>query len=304
MTKEDRTLNRVLNKFVPILDDLERLKKVLPQESLEDIQIMLESFADWEGWPTAKRMFQVERDRRQDEVEAVAASTPMGGTLSKGAVQAGGLDKGAVQSAPARSAITRPGPSETPAGGTANLVLPSLQMRAEAGSPPTGGTANLELPSVQMRAEGVVGGRAAAAEAVVRGSGLVADPDLRISLSDARVKEQVTVSKEKLETLLEKLDTLHGEDAEVRPGANTSEVPLTQEELGEIKWAVKAAIDLHNAPSLSSQLIDALNSIYKFLQECLVKLTLLGLGAGSAFKALEWAVEELKELLVVLGVPL
>ena len=158
----------------------------------------------------------------------------------------------------------------------------------------------------RARANAAARRRAAAGEPIVggsgvRGSGLVADPDHRITLSDPRVEKQHRESQAKLEALLAKLDALHGEDA-AAPGLNTQQVPLTQEDLGQLKSAVKAAIDLLNAPSLSSQLIEALTNIHNFLQDCLKKMAGLGIAAAGAFQSLEWAVEALKELLVALGV--
>jgi len=64
-TKDDPPLNRVFDKFFPLLYDLEALRKELPQSSLEDIQYFLDTFDEWDQHPTAKRMFEVEAAFRE-----------------------------------------------------------------------------------------------------------------------------------------------------------------------------------------------------------------------------------------------
>lgn len=104
-----------------------------------------------------------ERQEEAEEAAQVAAAKTLAHLVSKGAVQA----------EPARSETSSSSPSSTSEDATADLELPSLQMGGEA----------------------VVGGTAAAEEAVVRRSDLVADPDYRISLSDPRVEKQHTESQ-------------------------------------------------------------------------------------------------------------
>lgn len=146
-------------------------------------------------------------------------------------------------------------------------------------------------------------GRATAGETVVRSKGrvsgrLVANPNYRISLSDPEVKSQHTESKAKLEVLLQKLNSFHGEDLEPDE-VNTEQVPITQDELNLLRSTVEAAIAIHRAPSISDQVIHALKNLFDYLAS--MQGTVKALGIAGLLTALTLAVEALKAFLVALG---
>jgi len=157
------------------------------------------------------------------------------------------------------------------------------------------GTPMANAPAWRMAAAGTPFPRGSG----VAGSGLVADPDYRIVLSDPRVKEQARASKAKLEELYEKLKAVHGEDAEASPRANTVPVPFAQEEILLLQSTVEAAIAIHKAPVLSAQVIQALKNLFDYLasmQTMAKTLQIIGL-----LDVLTQAVEGLNEFLVALG---
>ena len=86
---------------------------------------------------------------------------------------------------------------------------------------------------------------------------------------------------------------------------NTEQVPLTEEDLQLLRSVVRAAIDLHEVPTLPSRVIEAITNLYQFLvdtKERLEKLT----ATTRALKGLVFQLGEaalaLKELLDILGV--
>ncbi len=108
-------------------------------------------------------------------------------------------------------------------------------------------------------------------------------------------------SQAKLEALLEKLKGVHGEDAE-EPDVplNTEQVPLTEDDLNLLRSAVKAAIAIHEAPTIPGQVIQALKNLFDYLVS--MQLTVKALGIAGLLTALTLVVEALKAFLVALGV--
>lgn len=305
MSEDYSLVSEILHKVGAPVFSLKKkeLREFLKQQDAEDLQVLLEN-QDWESYPTQHRIVLEELARREaSKAAAPAAPAPvqqpgdhyltdqygtMHTTVEAGEVEAaaaatqmGAQSSDKAETAPPQSLVTGLSPSGPPA---------ARDLSA-------GGRGNFELQPITL----------STSQAAVRGEGtvsdrLVADPNYRISLSDPRVEKQHKKSKAKLEALLQKLNSVHGEDAEPEPGVNTEEVPFTQEEVLLLRSSVEAAIALHKPQSIPGQVIEVLKSLYEYLlsMEAMAK----GLQVVGLIEVLTLAVEALKAFLIALGVPL
>lgn len=73
-------------------------------------------------------------------------------------------------------------------------------------------------------------------------------------------------SLEKLTTLRESLNSIHGSDEEFKNIPNTERVPMTGDELVVLRQTVDAAIALHNMPNFPPEVVGAMKKLQLYLK--------------------------------------
>lgn len=139
----------------------------------------------------------------------------------------------------------------------------------------------------------------------VRGGGQSLDPGDRIRLSDpsavpvSKVERPHTASRQRLSQLLRTIDALHGYDA--AGSRNTQEVPLSEDDLRNLRAVAAAAMALHEAPVISRSIFDALENIRQIIKkfgEVLVQATKTVAALAALATAATAAVVAIQALLV------